>query len=280
MEARSLTQLTTVPVAKRMPLIAEGLGLIAEHITTLHGDLLHLIQVGRRRSAAVVDGLAQEEAAKALILLDVVRMGWRDQALVRRQLSRFYNHLARGIYARVVEGRPADFAEVRRYVDNLRRSRYLDGPNDVDWIFRNTIMAEREDDLYVDYVVAEDERFWTTPARRDDYSAVRPGMIIELVIALDRLGCLSVEGLGVVATAWHGQLIKDDTPWKIVAAINRQIVDASLRAGLAQRELTDRDVRLILEQWTFPLFYLDLKEEKVESKDLQAQRDRWLADQS
>jgi len=187
--------------------------------------------------------------------------------------------LARGIYARVVDGRPADLAEVRRYVDSLRRSHYLDGPNDVDWIFRNRVMAEREDDLYVDYVVAEDERFWTTPARRDDYSALRPSIIIELVVALDRLGCLSMEGLKVVASAWHDQLIKDDTPWKIVAAINRQVVDASLRAGLSQPDLTDRDVRLILEQWTFPLIYLDLKEEKVKLNDLQAQRDRWLADQ-
>jgi hypothetical protein len=206
MEARSLIQLTTIPAAKRMPLIAEGLGLIAEHVTTLHGDLLHLIEVGRRRSAAVVDGLAQEEAAKALILLDIVRTGWRDQVLVLQQLRRFYNHLARGIYARVVDGRPADLAEVRRYVDSLRRSHYLDGPNDVDWTFRNQIMAEREDDLYVDYVVAEDESFWTTPARRDDYPARRPSMIIELVVALDRLGCLSVKGLEVVASAWHDQL--------------------------------------------------------------------------
>jgi hypothetical protein len=227
----------------------------------------------------VVDGLAQEEAAKVLILLDVVRIGWRNQALVQRQLRRFYDHLARGIYARVVEGRPADLAEVRRYVDSLRRSHYLDGPNDVDWTFRNEIMAEREDGLYVDYVMAEDERFWTTPARRDDYPALRPGMVIELVIALDRMGCLSVEGLEVVATAWRGQLIKDDTHWKIVGAINRQVVDALLRVGLAKPELTDRDVRLILEQWTFPLVHLDLEEEKVKSEDLQAQRDRWLADQ-
>ncbi len=114
MEARSLTQLTTVPVTQRVALIAEGLDLIAEQVTTLHGDLRHLIEVGRRRSAAVVDGLAQEEAAKPLILLDVVRMGWRDQALVQRQLRRFYDHLARGIYARVVDVRPADLAEVRR----------------------------------------------------------------------------------------------------------------------------------------------------------------------
>ncbi len=279
MEARSLTQLTTVPVTQRVALIAEGLDLIAEQVTTLHGDLRHLIEVGRRRSAAVVDGLAQEEAAKPLILLDVVRMGWRDQALVQRQLRRFYDHLARGIYARVVDVRPADLAEVRRYVDNLRRSHYLDGPNDVDWIFRNEIMAEREDGLYVDYVMAEDERFWTTPRRRDDYPALRPAMVIELIIALDRMGCLSVQGLEVVASAWRGKVIEDDTLWTTIGTLNRQIVNEFYKAALAKTELTERDVRLILEQWTFPLTNVDLDSVTVKSEDLQAQRDRWLANQ-
>jgi hypothetical protein len=40
---------------------------------------------------------------------------------------------------------PANFAEQVSFANRLRRSHYLDGPNDVDWIFRNGIEAEREE---------------------------------------------------------------------------------------------------------------------------------------
>jgi hypothetical protein len=45
--------------------------------------------------------------------------------------------------------RPADFREVRERINWLRRSHYLDGPNDVDWIFRNQLFSQRrfEQDL-------------------------------------------------------------------------------------------------------------------------------------
>ena len=154
MKPRSLAQVLNLPTAKRIEVLADGLRMLAEHVGVLYADLLELVDHDRRRGAAVVDAIASEEAAKLLILLDVVRMGWDDQELVSRQFRRFYSHLARGMYTRLVHGRPADFKEVCDYAEHLRRSHYLDGPNDVDWIFRNEILAEREDSIYVDYVAA------------------------------------------------------------------------------------------------------------------------------
>ncbi len=104
-------------------------------------------------------------------------------------------------------------------------------------------------------------------------------MVIELIIALDRMGCLSVQGLEVVASAWRGKVIEDDTLWTTIGTLNRQIVNEFYKAALAKTELTERDVRLILEQWTFPLTNVDLDSVTVKSEDLQAQRDRWLANQ-
>jgi hypothetical protein len=123
MKARRLIQILNVPAARRLEVVADGLGLLADHVETLHGDLLHLVEHDRRRAAAVVDVLASEEAAKMIILPDLVRMGWQTARAVRRQIGRFYDHIARGIYARVVAGRPADLREVRGYVDTLRRER-------------------------------------------------------------------------------------------------------------------------------------------------------------
>lgn len=54
-----------------------------------------------------------------------------------------------GIYVDATQIRPADFREVRERIDRPRRSHYLDGPNDVDWIFRNQLFSQRrfEQDL-------------------------------------------------------------------------------------------------------------------------------------
>jgi AbiV family abortive infection protein len=275
-KARQLIKILNLPEAQRFGVIAEGLSLLAEHVGTLHSDLLQLMENDRPRSAAVVDSLASEEAAKMLILLDVVRMGWADQDAVRRQIKYFYNHLARGIYAWVASGRPADLKEIRGYADSLRRSLYLDGPNDVDWIFRNEIVAEREETLYVDYLAAEHKNFWTTPASRDRYQTSLPNRVVEIAVALDRIGCTKIESLEIISRAWQGVTINDKTHWTVVKKINRQIFAELQSQGLAKSDLTRRHLFLAEEHWTFPLTDLALDEIKVTSESLQAKRESWL----
>jgi hypothetical protein len=274
MEPRSLNRIANPPKARRLEVIAEGLDLLTEHVETLRGDQMHLVEEDRRRAAAVVNAVATEEAAKVVILLDLVRTGWVNSDAVKRQIGRFYDHMARGLYARLTAGRPQDLKEIRGYADVLRRSRYLDGPNEVDWIFRNEIQADREDSLYVDYVAAEDQCFWTTPAIREEYSLRSP--IIDLAIALKRVGATSVKGLKIIADAWHGVVISDDTHWQIVEAINRKIVGQLYENGLTQQDLNVDDVRCVYEQWTFPLIGVELKVAKMSLATLQEERDQWL----
>ncbi|WP_418959140.1 hypothetical protein [Streptomyces tritici] len=280
MKPRDLVAILNAPKPERLGLIAEGLELLAEHVSTLRDDLLHLQDAGRSRGAAVIDGLASEEAAKMLILLDVVRMGWSEPDAVRRQLRNFYSHLARGIYARLTAGRPADLAEVRSYAESLRRSLYLDGPNDVDWIFRNSVEADREDSLYVDYVTSEGESVWITPARLSDGTlSFGPSMVVDLALALHRLGCLSAKGLEIVSKEWAGFPLGDDTHWVQVEAINKSVLNEVHAAGLCSENATRADVRLALQQWIFPLGGLDLSSIKVTKTELLAQREQWVASQ-
>ncbi|MEV8545619.1 hypothetical protein [Streptomyces sp. NPDC051572] len=280
MKPRDLVAVLNLPKTERLVLVAEGLELLAEHVGTLRDDLIHLQEAGRSRGAAVIDGLASEEAAKLLILLDVVRMGWADTDAVRGQLRNFYNHLARGIYVRVIAGRPADLAEVRRYAESLRRSLYLDGPNDVDWIFRNSVEADREESLYVDYVTTEGDSAWITPARLSDLKLSSwPSMVIDLALALHRFGCTSEKGLEIIAKEWSGVSLADDTHWGVVEQVNRSILEMLEAAGLCSADLTQRDVRLAVEQWTFPLGGLDLSAIKVTKTELAAERERWVASQ-
>jgi AbiV family abortive infection protein len=280
MKPRNLAAILNVPKAKRLELIAEGLGLLAEHISTLREDLIHLQEAGRGRGAAVIDGLASEEAAKMLILFDVVRMGWADADAVREQSKRFYSHLARGIYARAIAGRPADLAEVRRYTKSLRRTLYLDGPNDVDWIFRNSVEAEREEGLYVDYVTSEDVSAWITPATVGDQMLSHlPSMVIDLALALHRFGCTSERGLEIITKEWDGVSLADDTHWVEVERLNRSILGQLDTAGLCSPDITQQDVRLAVEQWIFPLGDVDFSPIKVTKTELVAERERWVASQ-
>lgn len=202
MLARRLRTIAQLPEDQRFAVLAEGMQLLAENVVTLEADATTLAASRRNRSAAVLRGFADEEAAKVLILLDLARAGWNEQAAVAACFSRFYDHLARGLYVRAYDGSPADLAEVRRYVDRLRQKYYLDGPMDVDWIFRNEVLTDREEQLYVDYI--EDEhgsRHWTGPADRAavfdaPFSLPAPvSTVSRLVAAMHHIGLLTERGL-------------------------------------------------------------------------------------
>ena len=81
-----------------------------------------------KREATVLRGLASEEAAKALILMDAVRC---LKHIVDRRMGKmarwFYCHLARLLYAAACQWRPSKLADLREYVDQERRTHYLEG---------------------------------------------------------------------------------------------------------------------------------------------------------
>ncbi|MFD8691854.1 hypothetical protein [Streptomyces sp. NPDC059651] len=66
--------------------MAEGLAPLTEHDSTLRDDLSHLQDAGRSRGAAVIDGLAGEEAAEMPVLWNVVRISWTEIDALRAQL--------------------------------------------------------------------------------------------------------------------------------------------------------------------------------------------------
>jgi hypothetical protein len=275
MEPRALSRIMQLPTRRRLDVIAEGLDLLAEHVLALRENIHDLAAHKRRRGVGVLTAHANEEAAKMLVLLDLVRLAWRDQKAANRQVGYFYSHLARWIYAEAAEMRPASFAEIRRLVEIWRASHYLDGPNDVDWVFRNELIARREESIYVDYVHHEDGDEWTTPRRFDEVQWGTPTPVLDLVGALHRLGCTSRRGLDVIAAAWKGQRITDQTHWQEVAALNRLVVENVREEGLASDDVSAGDVGAVVDSWTFPLSGLDLSEHEVSVADLEAERGRW-----
>lgn len=284
MRVRAAKRIQRLPLARRDAALLEGLLLLAEHVSALVADSELLYEAGRRRGAAILDVLAAEEAAKAFMLLDIVRAGWRDQEVVGRVLGRWlYNHLARGLYAQVYSGQPASLQEVREYVDLSRRDRYLDGPTGVDWLYRNEIDDVRESTMYVDYVAYEGgEEQWVTPAARADsrldmtrkHFAPR---IVTVLVTLGRLGVFTTAGLTIVRNVWRqAPDVNDTTRWSDIAKLNHAIVRTLIDAEVPGEDEREEDIEAAVNGWSFPLTRLDLSPLQVPEDEIVAQREDWL----
>lgn len=278
MQARALKRLMQLPPARRREQISKGLIHLADNVATLDADIGLLAEEGRGRSLWILARQAEEEAAKALILLDLARMDRRDQAGQTRQLANFYDHLARCIYAEVTQMSPADFAEVKRMVESMRPSHFLDGPNGFDWIFRNRLLANREEGLYVDYVHDDEGERWVTPASNDTIHFGGPSPAVrDLIGSLRRVGAMSVRGLEVLADIWAGGELADDTHWQEVVALNRRVTERLIADDLGEEGVGSEDVRRVLDRWTFPLSGLELSMVEVSRSALEAEQERLAA---
>lgn len=283
MYARKLNSLAQMKRADRITVLSDGLPLIAANALAYERDARHMNGAGRFRSAAVLHSYAEEEAAKVVILLDLVRGGLDDAALVKKAVRNFYSHLARGIYARVYETNIGSLDEARRYTTDLRQKLYLDGPMDVDWIFGNEVTTDREERLYVDYVEYENqERRWVSPLRegRDEFYELHShrSWLLELVDVLGSLGVLSPGGVEATSAAWSGAAIDDDTYWDDFWRRNESVLQELRRRG---QEFTDADqpaINFICQRWAIPLLPLDLSEIKTNIDDLTRERE-WRLDQ-
>ncbi|WP_328850982.1 hypothetical protein OG994_23385 [Micromonospora globbae] len=275
MEPRRLKAILQLPIKRRFDLIAEGLEALTRQVARLYEDAKHLERLERPHGAGIVEAFVLEEAAKVLILLDLVRTDPRDGRAWSTQISWFYSHLARCLYASAYHGSPASLGEVRGYVDSLRQSHYLDGPNDVDWIFRNQPISERERILYVDLVEAEDDLIWWGPS--EDPVCFISSRLPALVSSLARMGITSREGLDVVCAAWKDVSIDDSMPWWEVREINSKILQSMLDGKLHKEgSATEDDFSAVMNQWIFPLRTLDLTEKEVSIEELKQKRQRVL----
>jgi len=260
----------------RIATIAEGVELLIENVAALDASIEVLREAESKRGLWVLAGQADEEAAKALILLDVMRMDARDPKATTRQLQCFHQHLARCIYVEMVHMSPATFREVRTIVESMRPSHYLDGPNDVDWIYPNQLLAERERRLYVDLVGEDEGERWTTPAHDEEFGFGGPSPAVRnLVGSLARLGLTSAAGLSLVAETWSGREVEDETHWQEIVAFNGEIAERLVDKGLPTAEAEQADLDRLVSSWGFPLGGLDLSQRAVSTAELRKEQERW-----
>ncbi len=258
--------------------VAEGLSLILENAQHLREDSEKLAADGRFSGYQVLRTVAEEEASKFLILIDAIRCPRTPADRWSGQLERFHNHVSKGLYSWACNCRPATFGRLQEYLNLKRQEFYLDGPNDVDWIFRNDILQRREEALYVDYVETDEGHVWLDPSRysRSDRPISRglvlPGLMISEALA--SVGASSAEGLAVLADVWRATSPSFDLHWDVIRDLNGETLIQLEKRGLLRE--TSHEVReRILDRWQFPMYDLDLSLVKVKKEELREMQRNW-----
>jgi hypothetical protein len=274
---KSASRLAELTVDEFTSKISEGLLLVAKHTVALSNSVSVLNGSGATRGIEILRVLAEEEAAKYLILLDAARFRYETQDGRRKQLKRFSSHLPKGIYARAYDGSPEGYGEVVRYVDTFRNSHYLDGPNGADWIFTNQIVSERAEHFYVDYVENDDGGgSWWSPERYDD-APMRPlwGVrlpTVDLVAALRRFNAHLPQSIELLRDVWRDFESSKSVYWSEAERRNIEYLRRSVELDLPSEEATPEDVSLIREKLLFPLNDVDMTMRQVEADELRAEQ--------
>lgn len=259
--------------------IQEGTALCLSNANRIHDDHVSLTAQKRVLGAEILRLAAEEEAAKVLILLDAVRCPRaRLPEEFRRQLQYFNDHLAKGIYTQYCDRKPLDLTDAKRWVDRERKEFYLDGPNDVDWIFYNEILRAREETIYVDFVENDGQHVWHDPTVLDEirlpFVMPRKNPVLRLVNALSDVGCLLSPALDIIAQIWRPLVLDDNFSAITLRDWNVKTLEAMDQRGVL-RARTDEVYAVIVSQWLFPLWPLDLRKDPVDKSSLREIQQRW-----
>lgn len=255
--------------------ISIGYEQVLKNAIRINRDAESLRKQKRPNGCRILSGMAEEEAAKCLILVDAVRCPRNPPKILTQQLSRFNDHLAKGLYAEACCWNPSDFQEFSSYVDNERREYYLDGPNDIDWFFRNRILSNREETIYVDYVAGDDgNHFWLTPSE-NKFLLPETLESLSLAKAFSDAGCATPKALQVIADFWRPIAMKPNFSWMELRDLNLQTLKTLEGKGLVKGQ-PQTVYSTIIELWPFPMFSLDLRMIKGNEAELQEIQEKWF----
>jgi hypothetical protein len=191
------------------------------------------------READVLANHAEEEAAKILILMDIVRCPRRlCAAKIGIMVKWFYDHLARLIYANAASWKPMQVAQLRDYVDNTRKAHYQEGGYG-EYILPNWEIFGRESKLYADIEVYENgEPGWNA---RKSFAGSFPSLMpraLAVAEALSALGIFSPKGFAKrpkYGARWN---LRTSKALAIHDASRSNFSRASLRKILRPKELS------------------------------------------
>lgn len=263
-----ITDLANLPDDRLFKEVAEGIGYILKNAVNLDASAHRLADVDDYHGSTVLRNLAEEEAAKMLVLLDAIRCPKTNREGRARTLKGFNDHIAKGVYAKACDWRCFDFEPFTEFVSRHVGQYELIGFHGFEWITSNEIKIERENKMYVDFVqdltLENKERYWTYPSYEDQRYGYRTPKSLEVASALASVGITEPDGLKIVADVWRkfepaGQRYVD-----LIDSISETI------NLLDQASLTRTNSEYKCDQavwnWPFPMWSLNLrlKEESLD----------------
>jgi len=258
--------------------VSEGLEFIYEHIQSIEADVEFLAKQNKPCGFNILQSFLKEESTKFLILFDAIRCPRVPPGNFTKQLARFNDHLAKGIYSRVYEYRPVDFKEIREAIERECHEYYLDGPNDFDWIFKNEIIQTREEQIYVDYVENEGDHYWLSP-KRYYHPELHPSTfylapsVYDVASALWNVGCTKPDALLSIAEIWRSIELSDDFHWTKLRGLNIKTLEKLDEKKLLNIQ-ESKYLSIIIDKWLFPLYSLNIRIINVDKEALKEIRDK------
>lgn len=274
---RQAQRLCQMPQAERLACIADGLPIIL-------GSAQSFWQAARKldenlREAVVLANQAKEEAAKVLILMDIVRCPRPLLATrIGEMVKWFYSHPARLIYAEAVYWRPMHVAQLREYVDNSRKSHGLDGAVG-EYIVPNSTIFNRESALYSDIAAYEGQGVeWNNPADRmhEPWLLNLSPLVLRLAEAMSLLGMFTLRGLELTTDTWRKTDFRDQEDPRDAMALTQTLIKHLISKGLPSDQAEQEHVELLYREWQLPMYNLDFELIPVPLKDLQDEQDRLM----
>lgn len=280
MKVRAIKDLTQLADPEFFAAVEEGLNLIVKNVTKLWDAAVILSEKKNEYPARLLEIIAEEEAAKALILMDAVRCPRKPDDRFAKQLSRFNDHLAKGLYAYAYWLCPATLEELQTYVDRHRKEFYLDGPNDVDWIFRNDVIQKREGAFYVDYVAYDEEKRWYDPsALAEDIGLLdgREPASVRMAQGFYDAGFFTKESLETIAEIWRPSPPTMNTHFQELRRLNSSTLELMKSRGLLV-EPPSSTYSWSIDGWQFPMYDFDLSQIRVSPSTLREQQNNWTGE--
>lgn len=284
MKTRALKDLAQFSDDNLFEEIAQGLNLVVENAACIEADSVFLAEQGHARGCEILRIIAEEEAAKFLILLDAIRCDRSgNNNNFARQLGYFNDHLPKLMYAQCCSFRPATFGEMRNLIEQKRQEYYLDGPDGVEWIFPNWIIHEREKKMYVDYIESDGKHYWFSPKpfkfieKGNTIFCRTPTDVLELVNALNKVGCTKPDALKVIAFKWRTVKMSDNFSIDRLRELNRETLEDLEKNGFLYGQ-PKKVYTTIVNYWLFPLYSLDLRVQKVDQSALRNIQKQWSPD--
>ncbi|SDR15418.1 DUF2513 domain-containing protein [Pseudovibrio sp. Tun.PSC04-5.I4] len=270
---KNIKQLCNMPYNDRIKFIAEGLPIILKSAQSLWHASQRLSDAPRE--ANILIGLAKEEAAKILILMDIVRCPPKLVATKVKDLTGwFLSHHERLMYVSAARCRNQTGKELQYAIDYDRQEYYLEGDFGK-YIMPNAALYNRERILYADVVnYDEGKPYWNDPTISVAILRSFKPRILVLIDALSKLGVFSHSGLKVVAEIWGNVTFSNKDTNNKSDTLARELLSHLRRDRLTSEGAEQKDVSVMHEEWPQPLYGFDLKPIKRSMSDLQEEQDR------